>query len=132
MPDALSQPTPEKTAQWLSVPAVRYPNMYVWLVFLSTMDICMTWVILSRNGIEANPIANAVINEWGLIGAIGFKFALTLLAIIICETVGRSSDVKGRRLAMVMIAIASIPVVWSFVLLYSHVIMTGSLPGPPG
>jgi len=41
----------------LGLPPVRYPNAYVWYVFLSTMDILFTWMILTAGGREVNPVA---------------------------------------------------------------------------
>ena len=38
-------------------PPMRYPNSYVWLVFVSAMDIMLTWAIIERDGTELNPIA---------------------------------------------------------------------------
>src|SRR5262249_30759008 len=33
-------------------PPVRYPNEYVWLVFVSALDVMLTWVVLSTGGGE--------------------------------------------------------------------------------
>src|SRR5687767_11346014 len=74
---------------WLSMPEMRYPSDYVWFIFFSSLDIMLTWAILSRGGSEVNPIADEVIDIWGLPGAIIFKFSLTVLVIIVCEVVAR-------------------------------------------
>ncbi|MFG0329152.1 MAG: DUF5658 family protein [Phycisphaerales bacterium] len=98
-------------------PPLRYQQFYLWLVTVSALDVMFTWIILALGGSELNPVADAVIVHWGLNGMIAFKFALTLLVIVLCEIVGRAKDATGRRLAGVCAAIASIPVVVGMTLL---------------
>ena len=88
-----------ETIRSYSLTPVRYPNTYVWFVFVSAMDIMLTWAILVLGGAEVNPVARVVINAWGLPGATLFKFSLTIFVILTCEIVGRHRDRLGRRLA---------------------------------
>lgn len=97
-----------------------YQQLYVWAVFLSAMDVMLTWLILSRSGDEVNPLARLVIGEWGMAGASAFKFALVMFAIVACELVGRRRHATGRRLAMACVLINALPVTWSLVLLATH------------
>ncbi len=99
---------------------MRYQNAYIWFIFVSSLDIMLTWVILRKGGVEVNPVAEQVISAWGLPGAIGFKFALMLFVIISCEIVGRSRDALARKLILLGILISSFPVVWSTTLLLLH------------
>ena len=125
---------PDKPA-WRSLPQMRYQNAYVWIVFFSFMDVLLTWVILlfGKNAtIEINPVARFVIDGWGglgglgMAGASGLKFTLVVLAIVICEIVGRSSDRKGRLLSRTLACIAAAPVVWSlWLLLMNQAILSG-------
>ena len=103
--------------RFTDIPEKRYQNSYTLFVFVSCLDIILTWVILYRGGEEVNPVAKLVIDAWGLPGAIIFKLSLMLFVIIACEIVGRKSDLKGRVLALVAILISSFPVVWSLTLL---------------
>lgn len=128
--------TPEQTAPhvpaaaeqpaWLSSPPMLFQNAYVWIVFLSSMDVMLTYVILRLGGREVNPVAMYVIKFWddlmhlGMAGATVFKFALVVFTIVICEIVGRRSLRKGRRLARVLIVISTVPVVWSLALLFMN------------
>lgn len=100
---------------------VLYPSRYLWLVLFSSMDIMLTWVVLAMGGREINWIAAQVIHEWGLPGAILFKFALVTLFIVACEMVGRMKPPTGRRLASVGVLISAFPVVWTLLLLLSVV-----------
>ncbi len=103
---------------WFTIPDMRYQNAYAWLIFVSAMDVMLTWLILFVGGSETNPIAQFAIDGFGLTGLILYKFALMVFVIIMCEIVGRKRDRTGLRLAIAGIAISSIPVVWSFILLW--------------
>jgi hypothetical protein len=103
---------------FLSLPSMRYPSAYVWLVFASTLDVILTYLVLYYwEGCEANPIAAAVITQKGFSWAIVFKFALVVLSILVCEVVGRFRDRDGRRLAVLCVVIAALPVVYTLTLL---------------
>jgi len=101
-------------------PPVIFPNTYTWFVFVSAMDIMLTWIILWHGGAEVNPVARAVIDRWGLNGAIAFKFALAVFVIVICEYIGRRKQQTGRRLATAAVVISAIPVAYSLLLLSAH------------
>ena len=105
----------------LSLPPMLFENAYVWTVFLSAMDVILTWLIIFWfQGEEVNGIAAGVIEQWGMAGATVFKFCLILFAIILCEIVGRARRSSGVFLSRVMIAIAAFPVVWSLTLLATN------------
>lgn len=110
-------------AAGLSLPALlnrhmRYPNAYAWLLLLSALDVMLTWVLLHfPEGYEANPIAAAVIDRWGLEGMVVYKFVLITVFILICEGVGSLRDTTGRALSRISLLIAAVPVVWSLFLL---------------
>ena len=94
---------------FLRVP-MRYPNEYVWLVFVSAMDLIMTWIILKRyGGYEANQVADFVITRFGSTGLVLFKFAIVMFVILICEIVGRQNESRGRWLARVGVGISALP-----------------------
>ncbi len=104
---------------FLSRPPMRYQNAYVWLVFVSALDIFLTILVLYWwTGREVNPIAAAIISHMGFGWTIVFKFALIVLVIIICEIVGRFNDRTGRRLALAAIMISVFPVAYTFGLLF--------------
>ena len=105
---------------WMSVPNLRYPYEHLAFVAVSSLDVILTWLILALGGSEVNPIAALVIHEWGLTGAILFKYSLTLFVVIVCEVVGRTKERTGRALAGVAIAISSLPVLYSLGLLAMH------------
>ena len=99
---------------------MRYPNTYVWLLLLSSMDIMLTWVILLFGGAEVNPIARWIIDHYGLPGMIVYKFALIVFFISICEIVGTLRDSTGWLLSKFSVIVACVPVVWAMYLLARH------------
>ena len=103
---------------FLSLPPMRYENSYVWLVLVSALDLMLTMLVLFVwKGQEVNPVAAAVIRHMGFLGAIGLKFGIVILVILICELIGRRSDRDGRSLATGAILISAVPVVYTFALL---------------
>ena len=103
---------------FLSSPQVCYPNAYVWLVLVSALDLMLTMLVLFVwEGFEANPVAEAVIEEMGFVWAIVFKFAIVVLVVIICEYIGRRDKRGGQTLAVGAVIINSIPVAYTFALL---------------
>jgi len=104
---------------FLSLPPMRYQNRYVWLILVSALDLILTMLVLYVwTGYEVNPVAASVIQTMGFGGAIGLKFGLVLLVILICELVGRRRDRDGRSLATGAILISAVPVVYTFILLF--------------
>ena len=93
---------------------MRYPNEYVWLVFISMIDLIATWIILARRGgYEANPLVDLVITRFGSTGLVLFKVVIFLFVIFVCEIVGRQNESRGRWLARVGVGISAIPLVVS-------------------
>lgn len=107
-----------KPPQFFSVPGMRYPRAYTWLVLLSALDLILTGLALQFwGGEEINPFAAYVIDEFGFGWTIAFKFGMMLLAIMMCEFAGRRNDRVGRRLALACVLINAVPVVWTLCLL---------------
>jgi hypothetical protein len=107
--------------------AVRYPNAYVWLIFLAALDIMLTYLILhpvvfprdatmtESRGTEANTLADWFIKRWDVPGMVAFKFALVIVVVVLCEVIGRHRDATGRRIAEWAVAVTVIPVLVALV-----------------
>lgn len=107
--------------RFLSLPALRFQDEYVWLIFLAGMDVMLTWYVLEqKGGEEVNPIAKVVIDSWGLWGAIGFKFCLVLFVILACEWISRSNRRVGKFLVWFALVVSSSPVFYTASLLTYH------------
>jgi hypothetical protein len=110
-------PTPARRS-W----TVRYPNAYVWFIFLAALDIMLTYLILhpvlfprdvtmiDSRGTEANVLADWFIERWDVPGMVAFKFALVVVVVVLCEVIGRHRDATGRRIAEWAVAVSVIPV----------------------
>jgi hypothetical protein len=94
-----------------------YENSYVWLIFVSCLDIMFTWIVLWRGGREANGLAAAIIGRFGIVGIVLFKLAMVLFIIGLCEWIGRRSREAGRKFAKAAVVISAFPVGLAFVLL---------------
>ncbi|MEM8874697.1 MAG: DUF5658 family protein [Planctomycetota bacterium] len=94
-----------------------FPDRYVWFVLFSTLDVMMTFVILSIGGAEANPVANWILERFGISGMTIFKFVVISFVILLCEYVGRLNFEAGRRLTVYGIALTLMPVVFALILL---------------
>lgn len=95
-----------------------YENLYVWFVFVSFLDLILTWTILYLGGREANPLARHFLDTFGIGGMVAFKLALVVLVIVLCEWVGRHSHSAGKRLVSVGIFITCVPVAVAFTVLF--------------
>ena len=102
------------------LPEMRFQELYVWLIFVGSLDIMLTWVILRNGGEEVNPVANLIIEAWGLNGAIAFKYALTLFVIVCCEAIARVRPITARLLIWFGVLVSSFPPVWSIWLLLMY------------
>jgi len=106
---------------FLSVPGLRFQEEYVWLLFLASMDVMLTWYILEKKGgEEVNPVARVVIEAWGLWGAIAFKFSLVLFVIVACEWVVRRRIRSAVFLVWFSLVVSVSPVLYSGILLAYH------------
>lgn len=113
---------------------VHFPNLYLWLVFLSALDVVLTRVILYFDGKELNPIAGWIIARGGQLGMSLFKFAIVVFVILICEYTAKMDRKMSRRLALAGCLITAIPVIWSSGLLLELILSfePGTEPTYPG
>ena len=123
----MSDPPPREPAPPSSPPPappavgprdLRFPDAYVWLVFVSAMDLMLTWgIVFELGGVEANPLARAILDLAGFPGMIVFKFGVMVAVIGVCEFIARHAPSTARKLAFVAVAISGFPILWSTLLL---------------
>ncbi len=94
--------------------AARYPQRYVWFIFVSALDLMMTWVVLYFGGQEVNALADYILHRWALPGMVVYKFTLVVFVILICEVVGHYRPRQGKRLATFAVLITLVPVIIAF------------------
>lgn len=99
---------------------VLYENHYTWFVLVSALDVMLTWVVLHAGGREANALADAVLQRFGLAGLVTFKFALVVIVIVLCEVIGRRNREAGKRLASWAVALTCVPLMIAAMLLWGR------------
>lgn len=120
-----TDPPPQQKLTWFG--AVLFPNLYLWLIFVSALDVILTRVVIFFGGKEVNPIAKIILDEFGRIGMSAFKFIIVAFVVIVCEYIGRRNRRTARNLAIASILITIVPVAWSFIIL-----LTPAPPVAPG
>lgn len=69
-----------------------------WLVFLSVVDLMVTYALLWQRGryYESNPLANWFFVRWNVAGLAAFKFGLIGAVIVLGEVIERHRPGWGR------------------------------------
>lgn len=101
---------------------MKYENAYVWLIFVSCLDILLTWIVLYRGGREANVLAAMIIRRFGLVGMVLFKLGIVLFVVAVCEAIGRRKPDTGRKFAHAAVAVSALPVVVGLILLTTRML----------
>ena len=116
----MTEDAPPTAPPW-GVP--MFPNRYVWLVLLSSLDVFMTFLVLELGGSEANPVANFVLERAGIAGMTVFKFVLVAFVILVCEVLGRRDRAAARRLTLYALALTMTPVVFATILIATRLLV---------
>ena len=90
-----------------------------YFILVNALDIFLTYLILKREGIEANPIANWFYRLWNIQGMVAFKMAIVALVCVIAQLVAIKSIRSGQRLLWFGTAAIGLVVVYSIFLLAS-------------
>jgi hypothetical protein len=89
---------------------VLFPQTYGWYITAAAADTLLTAIILTLGGIEVNAVAAGVINHYGLLGMLLFKFATVYTVLLICEYIGRHRIATAQRLGTWAVIISLVPV----------------------
>lgn len=103
-----SKPTPSASQAGALLP-LRF-----WIIFFSTLDILLTYIILSEfehlGGREANYFALAIIERFGFTGAIVLKVCGVATALGACACITRTQPATARKVERILVGIAALPV----------------------
>lgn len=125
-PERTGTPAPDREGP---VHGVRYPNLYVWYVFASSLDVLFTYAMVYKlGGIEINRIANALLMRFEHWGLIGLKYATVVVVVLVCEIIGRRHFRLGRRLAILAVVVAAFPVGYGILMVLSWLHFGGPAP----
>jgi hypothetical protein len=65
-------------------------------IFVSVLDIFMTYMLLRFGGIETNPIADYFFARWDIQGMIAFKMVMVAIVTVLAQIVGQKHLARGR------------------------------------
>lgn len=92
--------TPLHSRLWggLARERLLLPRECTWLLFVSTLDLFVTYLLLRQGGgfYEANPVARWWLVRWNVAGMTAFKFSVVSVAIVASEVVERRRAGLGR------------------------------------
>lgn len=97
----------------LELPLLRHSLSFI---AVNTLDIVMTLALLAQGFAEGNPIANLVIERWGLEGMIAFKFSSVLVVCLISQIIATTRPDTARQVLKLCTAVVLMVVVYSMVL----------------
>jgi hypothetical protein len=111
----ISDPQDSRSLRAFLRQSATHQDLCVWFVFLSPLDVMLTWIVLHWGGSEVNTLANWIIDRWDILGLVAFKFGVVALVICMIHVVARLSTSAARHLAEWAVALATVPVVLSLV-----------------
>ena len=90
-------------------------------IFVSVLDIFMTYILMHFGAIEANPIANFFFSRWNIRGLIGFKLIIVSVVCLIAQAIVATRPRTARGLLVAGTLITGAVVVYSIRLLVIHI-----------
>ena len=116
-----NSPNPITLRDILGTAAVQQET--VLFVLVSSMDLCMTWILLDRGGgrfVESNPVARFFLFEWGPRGLVYFKFAMVIVVCVLAQIIARSKPRAASWLLKGAVVLIAVVVVYSLTLLLQN------------
>ncbi len=89
-------------------------------ILVNVLDIFLTHQLLSRGGLEVNPIANFFFKNWDIRGMIAFKLAIVLAVCLIAQIVALYKPKTARLLLNTGSILVGAVVLYSANLLIKH------------
>ena len=99
--DCIELAVPAQPA-WSLGQQMQLPLLTMAFLLANLLDIVMTWALLATGAFrEANPLANFVLENWGMTGMIGFKLAFVAGVILIAQYIASQRLGTARGLLTV-------------------------------
>ena len=90
-----------------------------WFILINVLDLVLTNVLLQRNAIEANPLANLVFVQYGFVGMIVFKLVSVLFVCSAAQIIATKSISKAKWLLWFGCAVVGAVLIYSCRLIVS-------------
>lgn len=84
-----------------------------WFILINVLDLVLTNVLLQRNAIEANPLANMVFVYYGFVGMIVFKLASVFFVCSAAQIIAAKSISKAKWLLWFGCAVVGAVLIYS-------------------
>lgn len=90
-----------------------------WFILINVLDLVLTNILLQRNAIEANPLANMVFVYYGFVGMIVFKLASVLFVCLAAQIIATKSVSKAKWLLWFGCAVVGAVLIYSCRLIWT-------------
>ena len=94
---------------------------YLAFILLNLFDLLLTGYIYSHQGLEANGLAAAVLNRFGPVGFVFYKFALVSIVVGACEAIAAHRVRTARLLVLGGCVLYLFVVLWESAQIVTHV-----------
>lgn len=84
-----------------------------WFILINVLDLVLTNILLQRNAIEANPLANMVFVYYGFVGMIAFKLVSVLFVCLAAQIIATKSPSKAKWLLWFGCAVVGAVLIYS-------------------
>ncbi|MCU0719526.1 MAG: DUF5658 family protein [Pirellula sp.] len=84
-----------------------------WFILINVLDLVLTNILLQRNAIEANPLANMVFVRYGFTGMIVFKLASVLFVCLAAQIIATKNVSKAKWLLWFGCAVVGAVLIYS-------------------
>lgn len=91
-------------------------------ILINCLDIFLTYLLLAttKGAVEANPIADYFMQQWGFNGAIAFKLAIVAFVTVIAQIVAIKKPNTARFLLIGGSVLVGCVVIYSITLFIKH------------
>lgn len=84
-----------------------------WFILINVLDLVLTNILLQRDAIEANPLANMVFVHYGFVGMIVFKLVSVLFVCLAAQIIATKSPTKAKWLLWFGCAVVGAVLIYS-------------------
>jgi hypothetical protein len=89
-------------------------------ILANVLDVYMTYLLLRHGAIEANPLANQILQQWGFNAMVWFKLVIVAVVCIIAQLIATRRTRTARGLLFFGTLLVGAVVVYSMGLFITH------------
>lgn len=119
--DSTASPGPPRTLSSLLRGTLPLQDETNWFILANVLDIFLTLMLLFNGAIEANPIADAVLQRWGFEGMVAFKLVIVASISVLAQIVALQKPHLARFVLWFGTAVTGAVVAYSMLLFTSQI-----------